>query len=130
MSETRPEEPRTAGMLAAVCNTLVSLHKEQFGRGPTGARAHFAGDDMLVCVLEDALLPAERTMVRMGDQQRVRDSRTAFQAATREQFVDAVEAIVRRDVEAFASAIDPDQGVVWEIYNFRRSGAEADGAGP
>ena len=30
-------------MLAAVSNALVALHKEQFGRGPTTARSHFAG---------------------------------------------------------------------------------------
>src|SRR5918999_6027470 len=106
---------RPGGMLSAVSNALVTLHKEQFGRGPTRARANFAGEDTLVCVLEDALLPAERTMVKMGDQQRVRDSRTAFQAATRDEFVSAVEGIIGRQVRAFASAVDPDQNVVWEV---------------
>jgi hypothetical protein len=72
MTETRLDESQAGGMLAAVSKVLVSLHKEQFGRGPTGARTHFAGRDTLVCVMEDALLPAERTMVRMGDQQRSR----------------------------------------------------------
>ena len=46
MAETRPDEPR-AGVLAAVSNALVSLHKEQFGRGPVRARTHFAGDDVI-----------------------------------------------------------------------------------
>jgi uncharacterized protein YbcI len=127
MTEARPDESRAAGVLAAVSNALVSLHKEQFGRGPTAARAHFAGNDTLVCVLEDALLPAERMMVKMGDQQRVRESRTAFQAATRDQFVTAVEGIVRRDGRAFASAIDADEGIVWEIFNLEPQG---DGAAP
>ena len=94
MAETRLDEQRGAGMLAAVSNALVSLHKEQFGRGPTRARTQFAGDDVLVCMMEDALLPAERTMVKMGDQQRVRETRTAFQAATLDQFVSAVEQII------------------------------------
>ena len=127
MTETRPDEARAGGMLAAVSSVLVSLHKEQFGRGPTSARAHFAGHDMLVCVMEDALLPAERTMVKMGEQQRVRESRTAFQAATSDQFVSAVEGIVRREVKAFASAIDPDNGIVWEVFNFAPDAVHGDG---
>ena len=130
MAEIRPHEQRTAGVLAAVSSAMVSLHKEQFGRGPTRARSNFAGDDVLVCVLEEALLPAERTMVLMGDQQRVRESRTAFQAATRDQFVGAVEAIVGRRVVAFASATDADAGVVWEVFNLKPVGAEGDGARP
>jgi uncharacterized protein YbcI len=130
MAEIRPHEQRTAAVLAAVSSAMVSLHKEQFGRGPVRARTDFAGDDVLVCVLEDALLPAERTMVMMGDQQRVRESRTAFQAATRDQFVGALEAIVGRRVVAFASATDPDAGVVWEVFNLEPARAEGDGARP
>jgi uncharacterized protein YbcI len=65
--------------LAAVSSALVALHKEQFGRGPTRARSNFAGADTLVCILNDVLLPAEPAMVRMGDQQRVRDTRTYLQ---------------------------------------------------
>ena len=130
MAETRLDEPRGGGMLAAVSNALVSLHKEQFGRGPTRARTQFAGDDVLVCMMEDALLPAERTMVKMGDQQRVRETRTAFQAATRDQFVGAVEVIIGRRVKAFASAIDADEGVVWEVYSLEPVGAQGDGARP
>src|SRR4051794_20560553 len=77
--------------LQEVSNVLVRLHKEQFGRGPTNARSFFAGPDALVCVLEDALLPAERRMVELGEASRVRDSRVAFQAATEPEFIDAVE---------------------------------------
>jgi uncharacterized protein YbcI len=130
MAEIQSNGQRSIGVLAAVSTAMVSLHKEQFGRGPRRARTNFAGADVLVCVLEDALLPAERTMVLKGDQQRVRESRAAFQAATRDQFVGAVEAIVRRRVVAFASAVDADAGVVWEIYNFESAGARGDGARP
>ncbi len=114
---------RGENALAAVSAAMVALHKEQFGRGPTRARTNYAGDNTLVCVLEEAMLPAERTMVSMGDQQRVRESRSAFQAATRERFVQAVEQIVDRTVVAFASAIDPDRDVVWEVFNFEPDGA-------
>jgi hypothetical protein len=43
---------------------------------------HFAGADALLCVMDDALFPAESKMVDMGEQQRVRESRMFFQVAT------------------------------------------------
>ena len=94
------EPPRTAAQLLKVSNAMVALHKEQFGRGPTKARSHFAGDDVLICVLEDVLLPAERKLVDMGNQDRVRDSRHSFQVATQPEFVTAVEQIVGRKVHS------------------------------
>lgn len=115
---TRETEERARPMLEAVSTALVRLHKEQFGRGPTRSRSHFAGEDGLVCVLHDALLPAERKLVQMGQQERVRESRAAFQTATWNDFVAAVEEIVHRKVIAFASSVDPDRGVVFENYYF------------
>jgi uncharacterized protein YbcI len=129
MTGARTDEQR-GGMLSAISSALVTLHKEQFGRGPKRARSNFAGADTLVCVLEDALLPAERMMVEMGDQGRVRESRGALQAATSDTFIDAIEAIVHRKVIAFASAIDADQGVVWELFNFEPGGPQGDGVTP
>ena len=64
----------------------------------------------------DALLPAERAMVEMGEANRVRESRTWFQVATSQRFIATVEAIINRTVIAFASATDPEQGVVMEIF--------------
>lgn len=116
-------------MLNAVSNAMVTLHKTQFGRGPTDARSGFAGADTLVCVLRDVLLPAELKMVEMGDQNRVRDSRVAFQAATQREFIEAVERIVMRKVLAFASGVDPDANVVFETFYFEPSESGRNGDG-
>jgi uncharacterized protein YbcI len=117
--ESQQTDGRGGGSrLAAVSNAMVSLHKEQFGRGPTRARSHFAGEDTLVCVLEDALLPAEQGLVEMRQQDRVQETRLFFQMATRDKFIEVVEQIVGRKVVAFSSATDADAGVVWELYNF------------
>jgi uncharacterized protein YbcI len=115
--------------LLEISNAMVRLHKEQFGRGPTAARAHFAGPDTLVCVLENALLPAERKLVEMGDDLRVRETRMAFQVATTEEFVGAVELILNRKVRAFASATDAIHNVVFENFVFESRGS-AGGAPP
>jgi uncharacterized protein YbcI len=115
-TEAAIEAPFGGAVLQNVSNAMVALHKEQFGRGPTKAQSHFAGADAIICVLDDALLPAERTMVEMGEQQRVRESRMFLQVATADKFVETVETITGRKVRAFASATDPDQGVVMENF--------------
>ncbi len=115
-------------VLQEVSNAMVALHKEQFGRGPTRAQSHFAGADALLCVMDDALLPAERTMVAMGEQQRVRESRMFMQVATADQFIATVEQITGRTVRAFASSTDPDRSVVMETFVFVSQAR--DGHGP
>ena len=115
MAESPPQQ-RT--MLSAVSNAVVKLHKEQFGRGPTNSRADWAGRDVIVCTLENALLPAERALIQMGNDQGVRDSRTQLQAATAQLFIDVIEDLTGRRVRAFASALDPGAGVVFEVWAF------------
>lgn len=120
MSDPQTETQQQPGgsLLQDVSNAMVALHKQQFGRGPTIARSYLAGADALLCVMEDALLPAERTMVEMGEQQRVRETRMFFQVATAGAFIATVERITGRTVRAFASATDPDMGVVLENFVF------------
>ena len=114
------EEPnsRRTSVLSAVSNAMVRLHKEQFGRGPTQARSNFAGPDMLMCVLEEVLLPAELKMIEIGEAARVRDTRVAYQTATADEFITEVEGIVNRKVRAFGSAIDTETNVVFENFLF------------
>ena len=82
-----------------------------------------------MCVLEDALLPAERKMAQTGDAQRVRESRMAFQVATTDEFVGEVERIVERKVRAFGSATDVEANVIFENFIFEPRGCpDADAA--
>jgi uncharacterized protein YbcI len=115
---TMADTAGTGQQLTEISNAMVALHKDQFGRGPTRARAHFAGTDILICVLDDVLLPAERALVEMGQQERVRESRLFMQVATRDRFIASLESIVGRKVESFVSASDPDRDVVYEICEF------------
>jgi uncharacterized protein YbcI len=129
MSETHATQ--AGRTLAAVSSMIVKLHKEQFGRGQTHARSDFAGRDTLVCTLEDALLPAERAMVESGATDRVRSSRSDLQAATADVFIRSIEEIVGRKVRAFASAVDPPAGVVFEVFALHSEGdTRTDGRGP
>src|SRR3982750_3436111 len=103
-TDTQHEQQPDGWLLQDVSNAMVALHKEQFGRGPTKASSHLAGPDALLCVMDDSLPPAERTMVERGEQQRVRESRMFLQVATADEFIATVEAITGRSVRAFASA--------------------------
>jgi hypothetical protein len=69
-------------------------------------------------------------MVEMGEDQRVRESRMFLQVASQAQFVGAVEEIVSRKVRAFASAIDPAPGVVFEVFSFEPDDTHIDGSAP
>jgi len=111
-----PEERRVS-VLMEISNTMVRLHKDQFGRGPTSARTNWAGHDALMCVLENTLTPAERNLVKMGEHERLRESRMFMQYASVREFCEPVEQITGRKVRAFMSAIDTEaDGLVSEIF--------------
>lgn len=100
------QETGVSSVLAQVANEMVRLFKEQFGRGPTRARASWSGDDVLIVVLEDTLTPAERNLAAMGEHERLRETRLFFQTATERDFCEVVERLTGRKVRAFMSAVD------------------------
>lgn len=101
-----PPNGRKPSILLEASNAMVKLYKEQFGRGPTQARAAWAGEDMLVVTLEDTLTPSERSLVKMGEHQRLRDTRMFFQYASVRGFCEPIEALTGRKVRSFLSSID------------------------
>src|ERR1700754_1718265 len=86
-----------------ISNAMVRLYKEAFGRGPTKARAQFAGADTLVVILEASLTVAERNLVAMGEHQRLREARLFFTYALEDQFRAIVEEALDRRTVAFVS---------------------------
>jgi uncharacterized protein YbcI len=116
------EEARTS-VLMEISNAMVGLYKTQFGRGPTAARTHWCGPNAVSCFLEDTLTPAERSLVRMGEHQRLRDTRMFFQYATVREFCLPVEQITGRKVRSFLSGIDTEvQGLSIETFVLHPAG--------
>jgi uncharacterized protein YbcI len=111
-------------MLAEVSRAMVKLYKEQFGRGPVRARSDWAGDDVLLCVLEDSFTPAEQNLREMGDHQRLRDIRMLFQYSSLRAFIEPVERVTGRTVRAFVSGIDSEEDVSTETFVFYPRGEE------
>src|SRR5690349_14924157 len=101
---------------AEISRETVRLYKELFGRGPTKARTEFAGPDIVICSLENTFTPAERSLVEMGEHQRLRDTRMYFQAATADKFREIIERLTGRKVRAFVSGLDADVDVCSEVF--------------
>jgi uncharacterized protein YbcI len=123
-------EPHTApdarnSVLADVSREMVRIYKEQFGRGPTKARTDWAGPDTLITLLEDTLTLAERNLVRLGEDQKVRDTRTFFQYSSVRDFCEPVERLTGRRVRSFLSAIDTGaEGMAMETFVLYPEGRE------
>ncbi len=113
---TQQSAERGQSQLNELSNAMVRLYKEQFGRGPTKAKTSYADADTIVSTLRDSLTPAERNLAHMGEHQRLRDVRMFFQHATEREFVETVERITGRKVEAFVSGIDTGQDVSSEVF--------------
>jgi uncharacterized protein YbcI len=119
---TEPDRRDGQSVSLAVSNAMVKLYKDQFGRGPTRTRTHFAGPDTLIATLQDSLTPAERNLAKMGEHQRLRDVRMFFQYASEDQFRGAVEQITGRKVWAFVSGIDTREDVSVEVFYLEPQG--------
>ncbi len=101
---------------AEISREMVRLYKELFGRGPTKVRTEFAGSDIVICSLENTFTPAERSLVEMGEHQRLRDTRLYFQAATHDRFTEIIERLTGRKVRAFISGLDAEHDVCAEVF--------------
>ena len=128
---TSPEAPVSRGEAAqAISNALVRLLRDYTGRGPTQAYTTIS-DSHVVVVLRDALLKAERSLVKDGHADAVIDMRRRFQRTMKAALVDAIEENTGREVLAFLSDhhIDPDIAVEVFILKPKGSGDERrDGA--
>jgi uncharacterized protein YbcI len=129
LSESLPEPDsieRDRSMLTEISNEIVRVFKSQFGRGPTSARAAWAGPDTLTVLLEDTLTPAERNMVRMGEHERLRETRMFFQYASTRELCEPVERLTGRKVRAFVSGIDTAaEGLSVETFVLHPRGSSA-----
>ena len=96
--------------LDAVNEAMVALHERYHGRKPVTARTTMMGDDILACLLGDIYTEVEKTMIEMQRVAMVQETRSAFQRAMEQRFVNVVERITGRRVAQFISThhVGPD----------------------
>lgn len=99
-----------------LANAVVRLYKEAYGRGPTKARALFAGPDTLVLVLEQCLTTAERNLVSMGELGALRETRACLQGSIEAELRAVVEHFLGRRTLAHVSGVDGGHDVAVDVF--------------
>ena len=123
---TSPKPAPTRGQAAqAISHAIVRVMRDYTGRGPTKAHTTI-NDNVVIVVLRDTLLKAERSLVNDGHADDVITMRRRFQSTMRHEFIAAVTEHTGRKVEAFLSdnAIDPDVAVEVFVLEQRDAGGQ------
>jgi uncharacterized protein YbcI len=90
-------------LLSAVTAEMVGLHERYHHRLPATAKTQLLEDDLLACVLGGVYTDVEKTMIELERVTVVQETRSAFQDAMQQRFIDVVERLSGRDVLAFIS---------------------------
>lgn len=118
MERFDPPDSRAKGPLVSqLSQEIVQLHARLYGRGPTKARTYLHSD-YAVCLLEEIFTTAELTLIEAGSEDHVRETRSKFQDAVRDEFVEVVERITRRRVKLCLSQVDVDADLALEFFLF------------
>jgi uncharacterized protein YbcI len=110
-------EPRSIpnSPLLEICNATVRLYKAAFGRGPTHARARFAGSETLVVLLQDTMTPSERQLAALGEHERLRAHRLLLHQVVEDEIRSVVERILERPTLSLISGLDTERDVAAEV---------------
>jgi uncharacterized protein YbcI len=87
---------------AAIANEIGRIVSDFTGRGPTKSRA-FVHDGVVVCLFEDSMTKAERSLVASGKDDVVRQVRDTSQRAMEDELRAAIEQLTGRAVTSFMS---------------------------
>jgi uncharacterized protein YbcI len=112
----RPTLPAIDGALrSAISQAVVRIHAEHYGKGATQAKT-YVWDNLVVTVLRDVLTVAERTLVGLQREDKVREVRQVFQHDMAPTFSAAVEELTGRRVESYMAQVDPANGLGLEVF--------------
>lgn len=101
--------------LLEISNATVRLYKAAFGRGPTHARARFAGTDTLIVLLQDTMTVSERRLAALGEHERLRAHRLLLHKVIEDEIRSVVERILQRPTLSLISGLDTHRDVASEV---------------
>jgi len=90
----------------AICNAVVRAFKRSYGKGPTKAKAYML-EDVVAVVAQDTLTTLERTLVRGGHEQLVREARRALDDEVARESRGAIEQATGQRVVGWQTHVDP-----------------------
>src|SRR5918998_2896197 len=125
----KPEdrEERGQGLLARISSEMVRAQKEFFGKGPTKAKTYIL-DDLLIIVMRGGMTTAEKTMLKFGQSDQVRQFRQLFENEMTERLTDMIERLTQRKVLTYQSQVMFDPDIVVEMFVFDSAGDPDDRA--
>ena len=106
-----PESPLSGDALTtAVTEALIELHKRYYHRAPVTGKTMLLGEDLIACVLGGIYTDVEKTLIELQKSPMVQETRSTFQNATQQKFINVIEGLSGREVLAFISNhhIGPD----------------------
>ena len=106
-------------LLVGVTDAMVALHERYHHRAPVTAKTTMLGGDLLACVLGGVYTDVEKTMIELQRSSIVQETRSAFQNAMKQKFIDAIEGLSGRGVLAFISNhhVGPDLEIELFLLN-------------
>ena len=111
-----PDERSKRGRQASAVGTAITrLHREHYGRGATVTRTVFQRN-YIIAFLEDIYTPVEKTLLKDGRQEEVKQTRQLFQMAMQPDFCGAVEEITGRKVVQFMSQVAFEPDMAAEVF--------------
>jgi uncharacterized protein YbcI len=97
------QEQLTGGQLnAAIANSVVQIHNQYLGRGPSKGQA-FHRDNVVVVLMRETLTKAERSLAESGRKDHVLNMRQEFQRTMEGDLSGAIEELTGCKVLAFMS---------------------------
>jgi uncharacterized protein YbcI len=103
-------------------NAIVALFKEYFGRGPADCRTYLE-PDLVVVVMTGGFHAAEQTLFEGGKWHEVREARMSWQDTMQGRFVETIERLTHRRVQAFMSANHQSPDITVELFVLARDAA-------
>jgi uncharacterized protein YbcI len=101
--------------LLEISNATVRLYKAAFGRGPTHARARFAGSDVLVVLLQETMTVSERKLAAFGEHDRLRAHRLLLHKMIEDEIRAVVEEVLERETLSMISGLDTERDLAAEV---------------
>jgi uncharacterized protein YbcI len=108
-------------LLAAVTEEMVAMHERYHHRVPATAKTQLLEDDLLAVVMGGVYTDVEKTMIELQRATLVQETRSAFQEAMQQRFIESIERLSGREVLAFISNSHVGPDIEIELFVLRSS---------
>ena len=124
MAADGPPPPDPPDLLDAISTELAALHLRYHGREPRSTSTNLIDDELVVCVFSGIYTTVEKTMIEIGREATVHQTRSEFQQAMSRRFVAVVERLSGRVVGGFSSMTNVGPDLEVNVFLLEPAGPE------